>query len=150
MLPDAARVLDVLRAPTRLGVDTRSEALAAQAEVRGVALPSGSRSQPADVARAAGGRIVIRAEGPGLLVVGEGYDPGFSARVDGRPARILRVNARPYRRRASGGHAPRRAHAPRPRLRRGAADRRAHQRGPRARLAARGDGGGLTLAKRAC
>ena len=93
VLPDAARVLDVLRATTRLGVDTRREALAAQAEVRGVALPSGSRSQPADVARAAGGRIVIRAEGPGLLVVGEGYDPGFSARVDGRPARLLRVNA---------------------------------------------------------
>ena len=92
-LPDAARVLDVLRAPTRLGVDSRREALAAEADVRGVALPSGSRSQPADVARATGGRIVVRAAGPGLLVIGEGYDRGFGARVDGVEAPVLRVNA---------------------------------------------------------
>ncbi len=92
-LPDAARVLDVLRAPTRLGVDARREALAAAADVAGVELPPGSRSQAADVPRAAGGRIVVRAAGPGLLVVGEGYDPGWSARVDGVAARVLRVNA---------------------------------------------------------
>lgn len=92
-LPDAARVLDVLRAPTRLGVDTRREALAAEADVRDVALPAGSRSQAADLARAAGGRIVVRAAGPGLLVITEGYDPGFSARVDGVDTRVLRVNA---------------------------------------------------------
>ena len=36
--------------------------------------------------------VSVRAAGPGLLVVGEGYDPGFAARVDGRPARVLRVN----------------------------------------------------------
>ena len=35
---------------------------------------------------------MVRAEGPGLLVVGEGFDAGFSARVDGAPARVLRVN----------------------------------------------------------
>ena len=92
-LPDAARVLDVLRAPTRLGVDARREALAAEADVAGVELPPGSRSQAADVPRAGGGRIVVRAAGPGLLVVGEGYDPGWSARVDGVAARVLRVNA---------------------------------------------------------
>ena len=92
-LPDAARVLEVLRAPTRLGVDTRKEALAAEADVRGAFLPPGSRSQAADVALAAGGRIVVRAGGPGLLVVGDGYDPGFAARVDGVDARVLRVNA---------------------------------------------------------
>ena len=92
-LPDMERVLDVLRAPTRLGVDTRREAVAAEADVAGVALPPGSRSQAADVARAAGGRIVVRAAGPGLLVVAEGYDRGFSARVDGAPASVLRVNA---------------------------------------------------------
>jgi hypothetical protein len=91
-LPDPARVLDVLRAPTRLGVDTRREALAAEADVRGVELPSGSRSQAADVARATGGRIVVRAAGPGLLVIGEGYDPGFSATLDGFGVRVLRVN----------------------------------------------------------
>jgi hypothetical protein len=91
-LPDEARLADVLRAPTRLGVDARREALATETEARGVAVPPGSRSSRADVARAAGGRLVVRAAGPGLLVVGEGYDPGFSARVDGRPAPVLRVN----------------------------------------------------------
>jgi hypothetical protein len=92
-LPDLARVADVLRAPTRLGVDTRREALAAEADAQGVELPAASRAQAADVARAEGGRIVVRAAGPGLLVVGEGYDPGFAARVDGIEARVLRVNA---------------------------------------------------------
>jgi hypothetical protein len=91
-LPDDAQLADVLRAPTRLGVDARREALATEAEARGVSLPPGSRSSPADVARAAGGRLVVRAAGPGLLVVGEGYDAGFSARVDGRASRVLRVN----------------------------------------------------------
>jgi hypothetical protein len=91
-LPDAARLLDVLRAPTRLGVDARREALVAESDARGLVLPPGSRSSPADLARAAGGRLVVRAAGPGLLVVGEGFDPGFSARVDGRAAPVLRVN----------------------------------------------------------
>jgi hypothetical protein len=91
-LPDEARLLDVLRAPTRLGVDARREALVTEADFRGVALPPGRRSSPADVARASGGRIVVRAAGPGLLVVGEGFDPGFSARLDGREAAVLRVN----------------------------------------------------------
>ena len=68
---DASAVLDVLRAPTRLGVDPRREALA-RGRRRGVELPEGSRSQAAEVARAAGGRIEVRGGGPGLLVVGEG------------------------------------------------------------------------------
>jgi hypothetical protein len=91
-LPDEARLLEVLRAPTRLGVDPRREALATVSDARGVALPPGSRSSPADVARAAGGRLVVRAAGPGLLVLAEGFDPGFRARVDGRAAPLLRVN----------------------------------------------------------
>jgi hypothetical protein len=91
-LPDEARLEDVLRAPTRLGVDARHEALATEADSRGVVLPPGSRSSAADLARARGGRLLVRAAGPGLLVLGEGYDPGFSARVDGRPVRVLRVN----------------------------------------------------------
>jgi hypothetical protein len=92
-LPDEARLLDVLRSPTRLGVDARHEALATEKDARGVTLPPGSRSSPADLARARGGRIVVRAAGPGLLVLSEGYDPGFRARVDGRAAPVLRVNA---------------------------------------------------------
>jgi hypothetical protein len=91
-LADGPRLLEVLRAPTRFGVDARREALATESDARGVVLPPGSRSSPADVARAEGGEIVVRAAGPGLLVVGEGFDPGFSARVDGRAAPVLRVN----------------------------------------------------------
>jgi hypothetical protein len=92
-LPDEARLLDVLRAPTRLGVDTRREALVTEGDAAGLALPAGSRSSPAFLARSTGGRIVVRAAGPGLLVVGEGYDAGWTARVDGRAAAVLRVNA---------------------------------------------------------
>jgi hypothetical protein len=92
-LPDEARLLDVLRAPTRLGVDARREALATEKDADGLVLPPGSRSSPADLARSIGGRIVVRAAGPGLLVLSEGYDRGFSARVDGRSAPVLRVNA---------------------------------------------------------
>ena len=92
LLPDEARVLDLLRAPTRLGVDTSREALATAEDGAGIILPDGSRSSPADLARATGGRMVLRAAGPGLLVVGEGYDAGWRARVDGAPARVVRVN----------------------------------------------------------
>ena len=42
--------------------------------------------------RAVGGHIEARAEGPGLLVVAEGWDRGWQAEVDGEHARILRVN----------------------------------------------------------
>jgi hypothetical protein len=92
LLPDDARLLDLLRAPTRLGVDTSREALATAADAAGIILPAGSRSAPADLVRAAGGRMVLRAVGPGLLVIGEGYDAGWRARVDGAPARVVRVN----------------------------------------------------------
>jgi hypothetical protein len=92
-LPDEARLLDCLRSPTRLGIDARREALATEADAAGLVLPAGSRSSPADLARAVGGRIVVRAAGPGLLVIAEGWDAGWDARVDGRPGRLLRVNA---------------------------------------------------------
>jgi hypothetical protein len=92
-LPDEDRLLDVLRSPTRLGVDARQEALATEKDARGVTLSPDSRSSAADLARATGGRLVVRAAGPGLLVLSEGYDPGFTARVDGKAAPVLRVNA---------------------------------------------------------
>jgi hypothetical protein len=91
-LPDAERVADFLRSPTRLGVDSRREALAAEADVEGVALPSATRSSGAVVARAVGGRLIVRAAGPGLLVVAEGWDAGWKVWVDGVPRRALRVN----------------------------------------------------------
>jgi hypothetical protein len=91
-LPDAEHVAEALRSPTRLGVDSRREALAAVGDVRGVTLPPGSRASPAVVARSSGGRLVVRALGPGLLVVTEGWLPGWTASLDGRPTRVLRVN----------------------------------------------------------
>jgi hypothetical protein len=92
-VPDEARVLALLGSPTRLGVDPRRVALAVESDVEGVSLPAGSRSSPAALVGARGGRLVLRAVGPGLLVVGEGWDPGWTARIDGQPARTLRVNA---------------------------------------------------------
>ena len=91
-LPDEEHLREVLRAPTRLGVDAREEALATEEDAAGLVLPPGSRSSAADVARAVGGRLVVRAAGPGLLVVGEGWDPGWHARVDGALTEVRRVN----------------------------------------------------------
>jgi hypothetical protein len=91
-LPDADRVADFLRSPTRLGVDSGREALAVEGDVEGVTLPGASRSSEAMVARVGGGRVVVRAGGPGLLVVSEGWDPGWRAWVDREPRRVLRVN----------------------------------------------------------
>jgi hypothetical protein len=91
-LPGADQVADFLRSPTRLGVDSRREALAVERDVEGVALPRASRSSRAVLAQAVGGRLVARAAGPGLLVTSEGWDAGWSVRVDGTPERVLRVN----------------------------------------------------------
>jgi hypothetical protein len=91
-LPDAARVAQFLRAPTRLGVDSAREALAVERDVAGVTLPGASRPSQAVVARARAGRLILRAGGPGLLVVSEGWDPGWRAWVDREPRRVLRVN----------------------------------------------------------
>jgi hypothetical protein len=91
-LPDAERVGDLLRSPTRLGVDSRREALAVESDVVGVTLPPSSRASGAVVARAVGGRLIVRAAGPGLLVVSEGWDAGWRVWVDGAPARAVRVN----------------------------------------------------------
>src|SRR5262249_10939138 len=46
----------------------------------------------AELVRGAGARLDVRAEGPGLLVVAESWDPGWSATVDDAPAPVLRVN----------------------------------------------------------
>ncbi len=92
-LGDESTVLRFLREPTLRGVDTRREALVLAREAEGVELPAGSHSSRAEVARESPGRIDLRAEGPGFLLVTEGWDPGWSARVDGAPARLLRANA---------------------------------------------------------
>jgi hypothetical protein len=88
-LPQEATLLRTLAEPRRAGVDPRREALALGPLP---ALPEASRSSHAELARAVGNRLDVRAEGPGLLVVAESWDPGWSAEVDGAKAALLRVN----------------------------------------------------------
>jgi hypothetical protein len=92
-LPGDEAVLAALRAPLGLGIDPRREALATEEEARGFVVPQGARTSRAVVARSSPSRIDLRAEGPGLLVVTEGWDAGWRAAVDEKPARIVRVNA---------------------------------------------------------
>jgi hypothetical protein len=91
--PEEEALLSALRAPTRAGIDSRREALITLADAQGVVVPEeGRRTMRAEVVRAVGTRLEVRAEGAGVLVITEGWDPGWSAEVDGVGARILRVN----------------------------------------------------------
>jgi len=92
VVPSDAAVLGGLRAVEASGLHPPREALAVSGDVAGVVIPDGSRAARARVARSGSGRLDVRAPGPGVLVVAEGWDPGWSADVDGRPARVLRVN----------------------------------------------------------
>lgn len=89
-LPDDPAVLRRLRLGTAF--DPRLEALAVATDAEGVTIRAGGQPSRADVKRAQPGRIEIRASGPGLLVVAEGWDRGWTASVDGRAAPIVRVN----------------------------------------------------------
>ena len=92
VLDEDAAVLEVLAAPSRSGVDLRREAVAVAAEVAGLKLPPASRASRAEVVRASWNNLDLRAAGPGLVVVAESWDPGWSATVDDRPEHIARVN----------------------------------------------------------
>ncbi|HVR71707.1 MAG TPA: YfhO family protein [Vicinamibacteria bacterium] len=76
----------------QIGLDPRREALVSAEESRGLTLPRDARASRADLARSEPGRLDVRAEGPGLLVVVEAWDPGWRAQLDGRPAPVHRVN----------------------------------------------------------
>jgi hypothetical protein len=94
ILPDARAVLSRLAALSVHGVDPYREALADRADLEGVAdseLAAG-RASRADVVGAAPGRIDVRAQGPGWLVVAEGWDRGWTATRDGIRSRVVRVN----------------------------------------------------------
>jgi hypothetical protein len=91
-LPSDADVLHGLAAPRTLGLNLRREALAVEDDVRQIELPSGLKASRARVERAEGSRIDLRAEGPGILVVAEGWNPGWRVDVDGRRATLFRVN----------------------------------------------------------
>jgi membrane protein YfhO len=84
-----ARALDLL---PQIGLDPLREAVVAAEEAGGIVLPPRSRASKADLAGAEPDRIDVRAEGPGLLVVAEAWDAGWTAQLDGRAARVHRVN----------------------------------------------------------
>ena len=91
-LPSDAAARNALAAPRASGLAPAQDAVAVASDVEGLVLPANGRAAEAVVARAGGGRLDVRADGPGVLVVAEGHDPGWSAAVDGAPARVLRVN----------------------------------------------------------
>jgi hypothetical protein len=91
-LPDDAAVLRALAAPSASGIDPRREALVTAGDARGLELPETSIASRAELVRAAGGHVEARAQGPGLLVIAEGFDAGWRAELDGSPANITRVN----------------------------------------------------------
>lgn len=89
VLADAGAVLNALATLNVQGIDPRREALVE----RGMAgLPAAGRAGRAEIVRWDAGRIDVRAEGPGWLVVGEGWNRGWRGQVDGRAAETLRVN----------------------------------------------------------
>jgi hypothetical protein len=92
ILADDRAVLAALAAPRRSGVEPLGEGLVTRAEAAGLALPAGSRAGSAWVRHLGNRRIDVRAEGPGLLVVAEGWARGWSAEVDDQPASVVRVN----------------------------------------------------------
>jgi len=93
VLPDEEAVIRALGLPEAIGVDPHREAFVTPDDVRGLKLDAGSRSGRAEVLVPADPRrLDIRTEGPGLLVVSEGWDRGWSAAVDDARAPIVRVN----------------------------------------------------------
>lgn len=92
VLPDDEAVLGALDHPGTLAVDPRRQALVTAAEAKALRLDPGARAGRAEVVLAAAPRLDVRAEGPGLLVVTEGWDPGWSAEVDDARAPLVRVN----------------------------------------------------------
>jgi hypothetical protein len=92
VMPDEAAVLRALELLPQIGLDPRREALVPASEAAAITLPREARPARAEMARVEPDRLVVRAEGPGLLVVSEAWDPGWSAAVDGARAAIHRVN----------------------------------------------------------
>ena len=93
VLPDDEAVVRALGMPAAIGLDSHREALRDRGRRARPELDAGRARGRAEVLVPADPRrLDIRAEGPGLLVVSEGWDPGWSAAVDDAPAPIVRVN----------------------------------------------------------
>jgi hypothetical protein len=78
--------------PETVGLDPAREVVATAADLAGAELPPSGQPSRAEIVRRSPGRLDVRAQGPGVLVLADSWDPGWSARVDERPARVLRVN----------------------------------------------------------
>ncbi|HYY52532.1 MAG TPA: hypothetical protein VE755_06655, partial [Myxococcales bacterium] len=74
---------------TAPGFDVRQQAV-----FRGPRLPALVEGNPsaADWERPAPDRMRVRAQGPGLLVIGEHFDAGWRASIDGRPAPVVETD----------------------------------------------------------
>jgi hypothetical protein len=92
LLPTEPTVLSTLAALGASGIDPHRTAVGVESDLAGVTLPPGSRAGRAEVVLAQPDAIDVRAEGPGLLVLTDAWDPGWEASLDGAPARVLRVN----------------------------------------------------------
>jgi hypothetical protein len=89
VIEDEDARLRALADPVRAGFDPRRGALVA-APPPGFA--PGDRPRRAILARAAGGRLEALAEGPGLLVLAESWDRGWSATIDGVAGEVVQAN----------------------------------------------------------
>jgi membrane protein YfhO len=93
ILADDEAVVRALGTPGALGVDPRRDAFVTAEDARALTTDAGARAGRAEVLlRADPRRLDIRAEGPGLLIVTEAWDRGWSAAVDDARASIVRVN----------------------------------------------------------
>jgi hypothetical protein len=91
-LPDDENVRHGLLFPRTLGVNLHRQALAVRSDVRHARVPEGACRSRALIERAEGNRIELRAEGPGVLVIAEGWDKGWKARVNDQAHPLFRVN----------------------------------------------------------
>jgi len=91
-LDSEAAVLAALAAPEADGPDPARTAVGLAADLESLRLPAGAVASRAERVRAQAGRLELRALGPGLLVVAESWDPGWTAVVDDRPQAVYRVN----------------------------------------------------------
>jgi hypothetical protein len=92
VLPTAAAVVENLRIPETAHIDLRREALVSAGDAVGIVAPATGRASRAALVSASATSLEVRAEGPGVLVIAESWDPGWTAKLDDVPARVLRVN----------------------------------------------------------
>jgi hypothetical protein len=97
VLPSGTDVVARLPALSAYGIDPYREALAEPSDLpvsaaRPPAAAGPTGAHDAEIIHGTDGRIEVRAQGPGWLIVSEGWDRGWRATLDGTPSAIVRVN----------------------------------------------------------